>query len=87
MKAVQKLSIWICVAFIRLYQWTLSPFVGRHCRFQPTCSRYAEEAIRRHGTLRGCWLAAKRLSKCHPWGGAGWDPVPDQAPQDQGKPS
>ncbi len=62
---------------IRLYQWLLSPLIGGHCRFQPTCSRYAAEAIRRHGGLRGGIMGLKRLARCHPWGGAGWDPVPE----------
>lgn len=67
---------------LRLYQWVLSPMivaifgpVGR-CRFEPTCSQYALEAVAAHGALRGSWLAVKRLCRCHPWGGSGWDPVP-----------
>ncbi|MDP7070042.1 MAG: membrane protein insertion efficiency factor YidD [Phycisphaerales bacterium] len=63
---------------IRCYQWTLSPLIGGHCRFQPTCSRYAAEAIRRHGAVRGGCLSIRRLTRCHPWGGGGWDPVPDE---------
>jgi putative membrane protein insertion efficiency factor len=61
---------------IRLYQWTLSPFLGRSCRFYPTCSNYALEAIHTHGTWRGGWLALKRLSKCHPFHPGGYDPPP-----------
>jgi len=61
---------------IRFYQLTLSPWVGRHCRYEPTCSVYAAAAIREHGARRGAWLAAKRIGRCHPWGGAGYDPVP-----------
>ncbi|MAT80820.1 MAG: membrane protein insertion efficiency factor YidD [Phycisphaerae bacterium] len=67
----------ICIGFIRIYQATLSPLIGQHCRFHPTCSRYAVEAIQRHGAIRGCWLAIRRLSRCHPLGTAGYDPVPD----------
>jgi len=67
---------WLCVGMIRLYQWTLSPLVGRSCRFQPTCSHYAEEVIRRYGPWRGIGLAVKRLAKCHPWGPSGYDPAP-----------
>ncbi len=65
------------LACIRLYQATLSPFLGRHCRFQPSCSRYGAEAITRFGALRGGWLTMRRLSRCHPLGGSGYDPVPD----------
>ncbi len=65
---------------IRLYQWTLSPLVGRHCRYAPTCSRYADEAIARHGAWAGLWMTAARLARCHPWGASGFDPVPDELP-------
>jgi uncharacterized protein len=61
---------------IRLYQLVLSPWLGRRCRYEPTCSAYAAEAIQRFGVRRGSWLAAKRIGRCHPWGGAGYDPVP-----------
>jgi putative membrane protein insertion efficiency factor len=61
---------------IRLYQLTLSPWLGRTCRYQPTCSQYAAEAIERFGSGRGAWLALKRLGRCHPWGRSGYDPVP-----------
>ena len=68
----------LMLAVIRLYQLTLSPLVGRHCRFQPTCSRYAAEAIRRFGAVRGGVMAVRRIGRCHPWGGGGWDPVPEE---------
>ena len=58
------------------YQITLRPFMGGHCRFQPTCSEYALQALREHGGFRGGWLTVRRLARCHPWGGAGFDPVP-----------
>jgi len=61
---------------IRLYRWFLSPYFGRHCRFHPSCSAYALEAIEQHGCWRGYGFALKRLGRCHPWGGAGYDPVP-----------
>jgi len=64
------------VGAILIYRYTLSPFLGPRCRFLPTCSTYALEALRRHGPWRGGWLAIKRLCRCHPWGGAGHDPVP-----------
>ncbi|MDH5409131.1 MAG: membrane protein insertion efficiency factor YidD [Gammaproteobacteria bacterium] len=67
----------LIIALIRLYRLILSPFVGQHCRFHPTCSEYAIDAVHQHGTFKGSWLAARRLSKCHPWHEGGLDPVPD----------
>ncbi len=64
------------LALIRAYQLLVSPFTPPHCRFTPTCSAYAAEAIARHGACSGGWLALKRLARCHPWGGMGDDPVP-----------
>jgi len=64
---------------IRLYQLTLSPWLGRQCRYEPTCSHYAAEALQRFGVRRGAWLAAKRIGRCHPWGRSGYDPVPELA--------
>jgi putative membrane protein insertion efficiency factor len=64
--------IWL----VKLYRLTLSPFVGQHCRFTPTCSVYAIEALQAHGALKGSYLAAKRLGRCHPWCEGGYDPVP-----------
>jgi uncharacterized protein len=71
----------LLIGLIRGYQLTLSPFLGGACRFLPTCSVYAREAIERHGAWRGSMLALRRLSKCHPFGSSGSDPVPPpQAP-------
>ena len=64
------------VAPIRFYQRFISPLTPPSCRFTPTCSQYAVEAIQKHGPVRGLWLALKRLLRCHPWGGSGCDPVP-----------
>lgn len=61
---------------IRFYQQCISPLTPPACRFTPTCSQYAVEAIRKHGPFKGFWLAVKRISRCHPWGGSGYDPVP-----------
>lgn len=66
---------------IRGYQLFLSPVLGNNCRFDPTCSAYAMEAIARHGAVRGTWLGARRILRCHPWGGHGHDPVPDSLPR------
>lgn len=66
----------LLLGFIRVYQLTLSPWLGRQCRYDPTCSHYATEAIERFGVGRGVWLALKRLGRCHPWGRSGYDPVP-----------
>lgn len=64
------------IGLIRLYQKMISPLLGQHCRFTPSCSRYALEAIARHGTLRGAWMGVKRIARCHPFHPGGFDPVP-----------
>ncbi len=66
----------IFLALIRFYQLAISPWLPPRCRFQPTCSQYAIEAIRKHGAGRGGMLAVRRICRCHPWGGSGYDPVP-----------
>lgn len=66
----------ILLAPIAFYQTCISPFTPPACRFTPTCSQYAKEAIIKHGPLKGLWLAIKRICRCHPWGGSGYDPVP-----------
>ncbi|WKS94374.1 membrane protein insertion efficiency factor YidD [Riemerella columbina] len=64
------------VALIKFYQYAISPWLGKNCRYEPTCSHYMLEALRRHGLWRGFGLGIKRISRCHPWGGSGYDPVP-----------
>ena len=66
---------------IRGYQYLISPLLGPHCRFYPTCSCYAHTALERHGVIRGGWLALRRISKCHPWHPGGEDPVPEKEQQ------
>ncbi|MCZ6694670.1 MAG: membrane protein insertion efficiency factor YidD [Bacteroidetes bacterium] len=61
---------------IQLYQWIISPLIPSSCRFTPTCSSYAKQAILKYGIIKGFWLGFKRISKCHPWGSSGYDPIP-----------
>ncbi len=70
------LLVWPLIALVRLYQIVLSPWLRPACRFTPSCSNYALEALRKHGPLKGSWLTIRRLARCHPWGGHGYDPVP-----------
>jgi uncharacterized protein len=76
MKTLLRILGFPFVILIKLYQVTLSPLLGPKCRFTPTCSQYAVEALKKYGVIKGLWLAVKRFSKCHPWGGHGYDPVP-----------
>ena len=66
---------------VRAYRLVLSPYLGNGCRFQPTCSVYALDALNRHGALKGGRLAVSRICRCHPWGGHGYDPVPGTDPE------
>lgn len=68
---------WPLLGLVWIYRNTLSPLLGANCRFQPSCSEYATEALRAHGGIKGGWLVIKRIGRCHPWGGSGYDPVPD----------
>lgn len=74
---LQRLPALALIAAVRGYQYSLAAFFGPSCRYEPSCSHYAVEAIRVHGALAGGWLAVKRLARCHPWGGCGYDPVPE----------
>jgi len=64
----------LLIALVRIYQWTLSPLIGRHCRFEPSCSRYFIGAVQKYGALRGAWRGVKRICRCHPWNPGGFDP-------------
>lgn len=76
MKAVATLVGWLLIALVRVYRFALSPLLPRACRFHPSCSAYALEALQVHGPWRGAFLAARRLSRCHPFNDGGVDPVP-----------
>ncbi len=69
---MRRLLLWL----VRAYQYGISPLLPPRCRYTPTCSQYAVEALQKHGALKGGWLAVKRICRCHPWGGSGHDPVP-----------
>jgi putative membrane protein insertion efficiency factor len=75
-KAINAGAVQVGVGAVRVYQWTLRPFIGSHCRFWPSCSEYAVEALRVHGAARGTAMAAKRILRCNPWHEGGVDPVP-----------
>lgn len=77
MKWILRVLSFPFIAIIKIYQWTISPILGANkCRFTPTCSNYALEALKKYGVFKGTWLAIKRISRCHPFGGHGYDPVP-----------
>jgi putative membrane protein insertion efficiency factor len=73
----------VLIGMVRFYQVAISPWTPPTCRYTPTCSQYALEALERHGAARGSWLAMRRLAHCHPWGGHGYDPVPARPDQSQ----
>ena len=75
-ETVKKILIFPLVVLIKFYQLCISPFTPPSCRYTPTCSQYALEALRKHGLFKGGWLAFRRILRCHPWGGSGYDPVP-----------
>lgn len=72
----KRIAIFPLIVLVKFYQNCISPFTPPSCRFTPTCSQYAIEALRKHGLIKGSWLTIRRLSRCHPWGGHGYDPVP-----------
>jgi uncharacterized protein len=74
--AIRKIIIGILIVPIKIYQYLISPILPKACRYYPTCSEYALEALRKYGPIKGLFLATKRLLSCNPWGGSGFDPVP-----------
>jgi putative membrane protein insertion efficiency factor len=80
--ALGKILSWPLLGVVWLYRKLISPLLGVNCRFEPSCSAYAEEALRRYGGLHGGWLVLRRICRCHPWGGSGFDPVPQQTHPD-----
>ncbi|MCH2195959.1 membrane protein insertion efficiency factor YidD [Kordia sp.] len=79
--SLKKILIYPFLLVIRFYQAAISPYTPAACRYNPTCSHYAADALKKHGLFRGGWLAIKRISRCHPLGGSGYDPVPDEFPK------
>ena len=76
MKILSRIIVFAMLTFIRIYQLFISPWTPPACRFTPTCSQYAREALGKYGAFKGFWLVCKRLFRCHPFGGRGYDPVP-----------
>lgn len=76
MRFIAKILAWPFIFLIKIYQWTLSPWMGKQCRYTPTCSRYGIEALKKYGIFKGGYLTVRRILSCHPWGGHGYDPVP-----------
>ena len=73
---IEKIAVFPLVVLVKFYQNSISPFTPPSCRYTPTCSEYALQALRKYGPFKGGWLALKRILRCHPWGGHGYDPVP-----------
>ena len=76
MKQLLQILSFPFIILIKLYQWLISPWLGSKCRYTPTCSHYGIEALKKYGPIKGMWLTIKRIARCHPWGGHGYDPVP-----------
>ena len=79
---IGRILAWPLMGLVWIYRTLISPLIGANCRFQPTCSEYAMEALKTHGGLRGGLLTIRRIGRCHPWGGSGYDPVPAAGGED-----
>ena len=75
---MKKILTYPFILIVKFYQAAISPYLPSSCRYTPTCSHYTIEALQKHGLLKGGWMAIKRISSCNPWGGSGYDPVPDK---------
>ena len=75
---INKIVIFPLILFIRIYQLFISPIIGQNCRYQPTCSEYVSGCLKQFGIIKGTFLSLKRISKCHPWGNHGYDPIPSK---------
>ncbi|HEX8277050.1 MAG TPA: membrane protein insertion efficiency factor YidD [Segetibacter sp.] len=75
MKIISKITVYPFILLIKIYQLAISPLIGPKCRFTPTCSQYGKEALEKHGIIKGGWMTIKRIARCNPWGGHGYDPV------------
>ena len=73
---MKRLTTYLPILLVRFYQSAISPHLGANCRYVPTCSAYTIQALQKHGLIKGSWLALRRILRCHPWGGSGYDPVP-----------
>ena len=76
MPSIKQILSWPFIVLIKAYQYILSPYLPNSCRYTPTCSEYGIQALKKHGPIKGLWLTVKRIGRCHPWGGSGYDPVP-----------
>jgi hypothetical protein len=74
LRGLTRLPGWVLIGLVRLYKLLLSPLLGRHCRFEPSCSTYFIESVRKYGALRGAWRGICRIARCHPWNPGGYDP-------------
>ncbi len=77
MQLINNIFRWLIVGIVRFYQLAISPWLGKSCRYSPTCSQYMIEAVNEWGALKGFWMGLKRIGSCHPWGDHGYDPVPE----------